>query len=159
MLRRAILLSVVCGIGCQSPTDTAPVILLGPESLDPIAYEMLSGFTKPARLVVRDADHWVVMWDQTYAGYSEAPPQPAVDFSSDMIVVAALGDGRSSNSYLSIDRVVSRNGALVVDVVERVPGPNCLVLEVTMTPVVMVRVPASLGRVVFKERRRVFTCD
>jgi hypothetical protein len=159
MLRRAVFLTAVCGLGCQSPTDTPPAILLGPESLDPIARELLSGFTKPVRLVVRNADQWVAVWDQTYAGYSEAPAQPAVDFSSDMIVVVALGDGRSSSSNLSIERVVSRNDALVVDVVEVVPGPNCLVLGVTTTPVVMVRVPAFPGRVVFKERRRILTCD
>jgi hypothetical protein len=159
MLRRAIFLSVVCGTGCQSPTDPAPLIRLGPESLDPIAQEWFSGFTERARWVVRDVGQWVMVWDQTYAGYSEPPPQPAVDFSSDMILVAALGDGRSSSSTLSIERVVSRDAALVVDVVERVPGPDCFVLAVITNPVVMVRVPAFSGRVVFKERRQVLTCD
>jgi hypothetical protein len=126
--------------------------------MTPIVHEVYTGFGDPARFVVRDPERWAEVWNRTFAPMSEVPPRPAVDFSTDMILVAAQG-GRGSSGYdISIDRVTSQGNAIVVDVTETSPDERCGVLTVITSPVMMVRIPVSSNPVQFVERSRTQSC-
>lgn len=60
---------------------------------------------------------------------------------------------------ISIDRVASQAGTILVEVTATSPDERCIVLAVITSPVMMVRVPASAGSVQFEERARIQSCD
>jgi hypothetical protein len=146
--------------GCQSPStpDTSGA-LVEPRPVTPLVHEVYTGFGEPARFVVRDSERWAEVWSRTFAGRSEIPQRPDIDFSTEMVLVAAQGGQGSSGYDISIDRVASRAGATVVDVTATSPDERCVVLAVITSPVTMVRVPVSAGSVRFQEHARIRSCD
>jgi hypothetical protein len=108
--------------------------------------------------VIRDPVTWQTVWKEIWRGSSEVPPVPAIDFSSEMIVVAALG-ARSTGGYgILIDGAneVANGG---VNVTIRSTSPlNCLVTEAFTQPVDIARVPIR-GKVEFTERSEVHQCQ
>lgn len=82
-----------------------------------------------------------------------------MDFSREMIIVAALGARPSSGYDISIDRAAVANAAVVVEVTSTTPGADCVLLAVITTPVVMARVPASYGPIRFIEQERTRQCE
>ena len=161
MPRTAVVVIAACGIGCHSPasTDSPADVLLDQGAVDVVAHEVHSGFTAPDRFVVRNAWQWRDVWDRTHVPQSDVPQRPTIDFSSDMVVVAALGAQASSGYDVSIERVISRGGSLILEVLTRSPSSNCYVLAVITSPVVIVRLPAFPGRLEFTERHRVVDCE
>lgn len=163
MPRLAIVLIAVCGIGaaaCQSASSPESTgTLIENEPVTPIVYEVYAGFSEPARLVVRDSGRWAEVWTRAFVARSEVPPRPAIDFSREIVLVAAQGAQGSSGYDISIDRVASRDGAIAVDVTTTSPGERCVVLAVITSPVMMVRIPRSGADVQFIELPRVLPCD
>ncbi len=146
--------------GCQStssPDHTST--LIENEIVAPLAHEVYTGFSEPARFVVRDARQWTEVWARTFMGMSEVPQRPAIDFSREMVLVAAQGGQPSSGYDISIDRVATRDGTTAVDVTTTSPDARCVVLTVITAPVVLVRLPRSAGPVRFIEHPRVAPCD
>jgi hypothetical protein len=126
---------------------------------NPILHLGHTGLTEAARLVVRDSRAWDAVWKKAHEGYSEVPSLPAVDFPSEMVLVAAQGAQGSSGYDISIDRMVVRGDGMTVDVTSTAPDlSRCYVLAVITAPVMMVRVPSVRGRVEFKERERIQSC-
>jgi hypothetical protein len=162
MPRLAVVLIVACGIGaagCQSsssPDETGS--LIENEPVTPLMHEVYTGFREPARIVVRNSRRWAEVWARAFVGRSEVPQRPTIDFSKEMVLVAAQGGQGSSGYDISIDRVASRDGGLAVDVTSTSPDERCFVLTVVTSPVVMVRVPRSVGRVEYIEHDRVMSC-
>ena len=137
------------------PGANVPVVRL---RSDPYPFAFYSGLDKPDRIVIRDPVTWQTVWKEIWRGSSEVPPLPAIDFSNEMIVVAALG-ARSTGGYrILIDGAneVANGG---VNVTIRSTSPlNCLVTEAFTQPVDIARVPIR-GRVEFTERSEVHQCQ
>jgi hypothetical protein len=112
----------------------------------PTAYTQNSGFTDPARIVVRDDDEWRRVWGRIRAG-SEPP---AVDFAANMALVAALGTKRSGGFDIRIESLDASNGEWLVTVVEHTPAPGCQVLAALTSPADVVVVPRSDAEVAFR---------
>jgi hypothetical protein len=158
-----VVLAVVLGLGACSdsasppgePGASIPVVRL---RSDPYPFAFYSGLDKPDRIVIRDPVTWQIVWKNVWFRDSEVPPLPAVDFSNEMIVVAALG-ARSSGGYgILIDGAneVANGG---VNVTIRSTSPlNCLVTEAFTQPVDIARLPIR-GRVEFTERAEVHQCQ
>ena len=127
---------------------------------EPYSFSFVSGFDKPARLVVRDPASWQAAWLQTYRGSSPVPPPPAVDFSREMIVVVALGSHSSGGYGILIDGASEADaGAINVSVRSISPGPKCAVTAAFTEPVDIARVPRRNGRVHFVEQNEMSTCE
>src|SRR5712671_3246759 len=77
-----------------------PITQLGPKRSGPRwSFTDVSGITDPLRMVIRDRDAWREMWKRVHHGqFPELPSLPEIDFSREMIVVAALG-GRPTSGY------------------------------------------------------------
>jgi len=146
--------------GCQSsssPDGTST--LIENASVTPLVHEAYTGFGEPARMVVRDAQRWVEVWARAFVGRSEVPERPAIDFSREIVLVAAQGAQGSGGYDISIDRVALKDGAIAVHVTTTSPDERCLTLAVVTSPVVMVHLPRSEGRVRFIEHARVARCE
>jgi hypothetical protein len=163
MPRLAVLLIAVSGIGaagCQSsssPDDTGNLLDNG--LVTPLVHEGYTGFGEPARLVVRDSEQWADVWARTFVARSEVPQRPAIDFSKEMVLVAAQGAQGSGGYDISIDRVAPRNGAIAVDITSTSPDQRCGTLAVITSPVMMVRIRQSTSHVQFIEHVRVMRCE
>jgi len=117
-----------------------------------------SGITRRERAVVRDEASWRVFWRRA-AGGRDAPA-PAVNFASDVVIFAALGELPSGGHFVEIDRVYRHEGDLYAVVTEHAAAPTCPTPQPSsMQPIVAVRVAAASGaRVRFVERSVMDAC-
>lgn len=113
-----------------------------------------TGVDESRRMVIRDANAWAHFWSELGAG-----DRPDVDFTQNVVIVAAAGQ-RSSGGYdLAVDRVTETDGELTIEVVETTPGPNCVTTAVVTRPVDVVVVPAVAPRGwSFLERKEIRAC-
>ncbi len=81
---------------------------------------------------------------------------PAVDFSRDMVIVAAM-ELQSCISKVTIRGVMQGRGELVVDLLEAPPGPNCVCI-VAERPLHVVRLRRSGDSVRFEVQQGVTSC-
>lgn len=135
-----------CGGGSASGPGEQPsgIVLQPPELSSPY-----SAFTEPSRLVVRDEAAWAEAWATIHGTVSDPPPLPTVDFTSEMILVAALGPRSSGGYTVTFSAVAPVGDGLRATVQETAPGPGCVTAAVITSPVVAVRVPRVEGAVQF----------
>jgi hypothetical protein len=126
---------------------------------EPYSLDYNSGLDSPARLVVRDAETWRSLWAQIYRNHGVAPPIPTIDFSREMLVVAALGSRASGGYSIMIDGASAQGSDVVVTVRSISPGPKCGVTAALTQPVDVARMPRRDGPVRFVERAEVTACS
>jgi hypothetical protein len=99
--------------------------------------------------VVRDQATWQTLWAKLNADDSPPRALPAVDFSTDMVVVAAAGPEPTAGFRVSVDSASERAGAVTVEVTITSPGPTCGLLTIYTSPVATARLPTRAGPVNF----------
>jgi hypothetical protein len=112
----------------------------------------------PQRLVVRDANAWRDTWTAIWRDVSPPPPLPVVDFSRDMVVVAALGQRPTGGFSIVIADARVENGGLRVTVRTVSPGPGCGTTLAITQPVDAARLPRFDGRVTYDDVSIVQDC-
>jgi hypothetical protein len=106
------------------------------------------GISQRSRLVIRNRDEFSRFWTET-SSYKPAPPE--VDFSRDMIVIAAMGQKPTPGYQIFIDGACEVDNHIKV-FVRSVDSSRCgLQLGVTSSPVHIVRLPQSQLPVTFQE--------
>jgi len=123
-----------------------------------------SRITDRMRIVVRDRAAWISLWNQINnldprQPLPDFPPLPEIDFSREMLIVAAMGQQPSSGYSIIIEEVYAndRNDRCEV-VVRSFDRTKCLgQAAVIVSPVDIVRVPRSDCTAVFSEQEDV-TC-
>jgi hypothetical protein len=114
-----------------------------------------TGIGEARRLVIRDANAWAAFWSELGAG-----DRPDVDFTQNVVIVAATGQRRSGGYEIAVDRIDQRDGQLTIEVVETAPGPNCLTTGAVTQPVDVVVVPLASPRSWnFLERKEIRACN
>jgi hypothetical protein len=77
------------------------------------------------REVVRDQAAWTAMWAKLREGSGLSETPPAVDFTQDMVIVAAMPI-QSCVSKVTVRSAVESGGELVIGILEAPPAPNCV---------------------------------
>jgi PrcB C-terminal len=114
-----------------------------------------TGIGEARRLVIRDANAWAAFWSELGAG-----DRPDVDFTQNVVIVAAAGQRRSGGHEIAVDRVNQADGQLTIEVLETTPGPNCLTTGAVTQPVDVVVVPVAAPRGwSFLERKEIRGCN
>ena len=110
------------------------------------------------REVVRDRAAWRDLWFKLRERDSGALPhqQPAVDFDKNMVIVVAM-PAQSCVSKVTIRGITHQPGALVVDLLEAPPAPNCFCM-VSERPIHAVTLPRSTDPVRFVATQGVTAC-
>jgi hypothetical protein len=124
------------------------------------------GIWDQLRLVVRDREVWVDVWKRIhwldpYRGpYPEPPPLPEIDFSREMVVVAAMGRRPSSAYAVVIDsaHAYERNYRLEIIVRSVENRKGCAAFAVMTAPIDIVRLPKTDRSVIFRETEVVPDC-
>jgi hypothetical protein len=116
-----LLLSLASLAGCKSgSTAGEPAGARVPfETIDQRSVPGGSGGQQ--REVIRDETAWRAAWQELGAGGEP----PAVDFSRDMVILAAM-ETQSCVSRVTIRSVLDAGSELVVDLLEAPPAPNCV---------------------------------
>src|SRR5215217_2488960 len=104
------------------------------------------------RLVIKNRDEFDDFWKRLTAQVppDQVPPPLAIDFSKEMIVVAAMGQRPTSGYWTIIDGACEVNGQVEV-FVSNVDGGSCGQLQVVTYPADAVRLPQTDLAVVFRE--------
>ena len=157
-------------LGCRKPTtegmapDREPVSLTE-ESLpvtrlrtEPFSFSYSSGYHDSARVVVRDAVEWRAAWTRIHGNQGEPQPLPAVDFSAELLIVAAMGTRSSGGYSILVDSAYRRDDGAEVVVRRLSPGQNCGVTAALTQPVDIARISAVPGTVTFRERVEIQGC-
>ena len=117
-----------------------------------------SGMTDSARLVIRGDAEWRRTWAQLIGHITPAPELPAIDFTKEMVVIAAMGPRPTAGYMIRIARVGRSSGVTYVDVISESPGPTCRSAQMITSPADVVVVPAINEPVAFVETVTVKTC-
>jgi PrcB C-terminal len=139
-----------------------PVTQLGPMRSGPRTSYGGSKFEDPFRFVVRDRDGWHDVWKRIYQhnpSNGPYPEAPEIDFSREMVIVAAMGQRPTSGYEIIIDGAYERDDRLEV-VVKSVVNVKCVGLTymVVTSPLDIVRLAKIERPVVFREIEVVPDC-
>jgi hypothetical protein len=113
-----------------------------------------TGVREARRLIIQDANAWAAFWSELGVG-----EQPAVDFSRNVVIAVAAGERSSGGHEIAVTKVSQKDGSLNVEVLETVPGPNCLSASSLSQPVDVVVVQGNRPKSwSFVERKEVRGC-
>ena len=178
-MRRALLFLFVPFLTCvlsnqilpatQEPSfqgTPVPVTPLDPKRSRPrTSFATGCGIWDQLRVVVRDRDAWVDLWnrinrvDPTRGPYPEPPPLPEIDFSREMLVVATMGRRGSSAYGIIIDAAYAYERNYRLEVIVRSVENRCgSALGIMTAPIDIVRLPKTERTVIFRETEVVPDC-
>ena len=117
-----------------------------------------AGPAKPARLVFRERGEFEKFWEDLTRLHSYKAPAPEVDFSREMLIVAAMGSRPSSGYEIIVESACEVDNQLEV-LVRSTDYSRCgLQLGIVIQPLDMGRLPRSDLPVVFKEVEIISDC-
>jgi len=110
------------------------------------------------RQAIRDTAAWKDLWFKLRERDSGTLPhqQPAVDFQKNMVIVVAMPT-QSCVSKVTIRGITHPPGALIVDLLEEPPGPNCVCI-VSQRPLHAVTVARTADPVRFVVTQGMTAC-
>jgi len=156
--------------GCAAPTEIATlrnesgtpggeVLTVTRLRAEPYSFTYHGGMTDSARVTVRDAGDWRQLWNAVWAGTSPVPPLPQVDFTSEMVVAAALGSRATGGFSIYVDSAYRHDDHVEVVIRKESPGAHCATTQAFTHPVDLARIPATGLPVTFRERGTVHDCS
>ncbi|HJZ82869.1 MAG TPA: protease complex subunit PrcB family protein [Pyrinomonadaceae bacterium] len=132
------------------------VTQLGPKRSGPRwSYREGSCISDSTRVVIRDGDAWNSMWKRMWCG--PVPPAPEIDFTREMVIVAALGERPSPSYGIVVDKGYDL-GDKVEIIVQSITRKCGMVLGIETHPIELVVVPKTDRPVVFREVKAVAEC-
>ena len=148
-------------VGVPNQTTPQPVCVGKPVAVSLLEYGpkrsgrrmpfLSGGISRRDRLVIRDGQQFNQLWKEIAGPGPDKPPPPQVDFSREMLIVAAMGQQPSSGYEIIIESACEVDNQLEV-VVRSANYAKCgLQLGVVTAPVDIVRVPKTNLPVVFRE--------
>ena len=167
-LHRLLAASALVLLGCQGEDHAAPVRSSSGSAGTPVpitrygsdssAYTLVSGIALPREGVVRDSAAWRRLWDEIHATTTPVPDLPPVDFSRDMILVAALGSQPTGGYDVLLAGATQDSTGLAVAVLKRRPGTGCITTQAVTRPVDLGKVPRLDAEVRFVESLEETSC-
>jgi hypothetical protein len=158
-LRALVIGATLMLASCAGPTDPGPEDLaiqrLSPDSG---SFEYFSGFDASGHRVIRTVLEWSDVWGQIYKNAGTKPPLPTIDFSTEQVVLVALGTRPSSGYAIRLTGASRTGNGVVVRTETESPGAGCGGLTVLTQPIDVARMPRTSGSVDFEETSMVRIC-
>lgn len=112
-----------------------------------VFYDNSIAFGDSARIVVRDTTTWRATWLRATRSQPSPPPMPSIDFTREMVIVAAAGRMKPGDA-IRVDSIGVLGSTTVLAVRTIVA---CQAFPADAFPFVIVRVPRRDGAVQFVE--------
>lgn len=145
----------------EQPTEPQEARAEGePVSFEPVegATSFMSGIPDRRRIVIDDGAEWAEYWAELYANVSPTPDPPAMDFGSQVVIAATMGQRPTGGFLIRIEEVTRSGSDLRVLVVETAPGAGCITTQAFTAPATAVTVPRPVGEVEFVEEAETEDC-
>ena len=126
----------------QAPAPTTPV-----PPVKTIERGQTSQQESARQVLARAPAEWAALW-RTHAADRQPP---AVDFAKTMVAAVFLGTRPTAGYSVEIMRTRDERGSLVVEYVEKRPGPDQITAQMLTSPFHIVTVPAHAGAVRFEK--------
>ena len=97
----------------------------------------------PQLFKLQDPNEWRDFWTQHTEGLDPAPPLPAVDFVTDMVIAVVDQQQPSAGYSLEVKEIVEQDGRLEVYAIRGVPGAGCVNADVITQPFQIVALARS----------------
>jgi hypothetical protein len=111
----------------------------------------ISGIPDARRDVIRTQEEWEAFWDEFQANRLPQTDPPAVDFSTQMVIVATMGTRNTGGYEITVEDMFDDAGTLIVQVLQASPGGGCLTTQALTAPATAVAVSAVDGDPEFVE--------
>lgn len=121
------------------------------------SFRHLSGLHSERLMAIRNSGEWLGQWRRINAR-QDPPPLPAVDFSREMLLMAAMGRQPTGGYRVVIDKVIEQSGELLAFVRFVSPGRGCGAIAAVTSPADIVRVPVSPKNVRWVVERQAADC-
>lgn len=109
-------------------------------------------------VVIRNYDDFERLWQELYSGREPVPEMPVIDFESEMVVGAFIGQKPHGGYSVEISEMVLSE-ELGVKILTTKPGDNCTVTMAISAPYHLVKVPKVESPVKFYEVSEVSSCS
>lgn len=149
-------LLAACSNGATAILSESPPL---EANVSPLFATQYSNIREQRRMIITDGETWARLWAEMLPSASGPATPPFVDFRTENVVVAAMGERRGAGFAIQIVDVERANTALRIDVTSTLPTASCSGSDVITTPLDAVRIPKSAGIIQFIERSIVLTCS
>ena len=157
-LSGSILAVVACGSSPSAPDQSAEPLPVTRLRTEPFSFTYASGLTEPQRLLIRDQASWQQAWAAIWTRHSSQPAMPDVDFTREMIVLAALGERPTGGYGIFIDSAAAGSGRVTLRIRSVSPANGCGVTTALTQPVDIARLPRREGPAVFTDVQETQNC-
>jgi hypothetical protein len=140
-------------VGCSSSQEKSAV------NFTLIANGSNSGYVKKERIIIKNRADFQKMWENLYINFSEKPQLPDVNFSNQMILGVFFGEYTSGGGSIAVKSVDMYDDAVIVNIEEVTPGPNCVTTDVMTQPYQIVRIPKVISPLKFVTIHTVRNCN
>lgn len=117
-----------------------------------------TGIEDVRRGIVASESEWLGLWLEIWTPVGPVPDPPRIDFSRELVVVAAMGLRPTGGYSIRIDQVIQRQGFVEVRLIETEPPPGCEVTQEETTPLDLARIPRVQQPFRFEVERFVGSC-
>ena len=148
-----------CGSAPLSPDGGGNALTLTRLRAEPFSFTFYSGLDDRQRIVVRDQTQWREIWQQIWKRTSPVPDLPSIDFTREMVIVAADGSRPTGGYNILIERASDSGGAGINVIIRSVSPGRCGVTQGLTQPVDIARLTRREGVVTFTERAEVQDCS
>ncbi|HEX8391637.1 MAG TPA: protease complex subunit PrcB family protein [Longimicrobium sp.] len=154
--------AVVLAAACTSSPSAVPSRTEIPAGT-PVALAELGGYSRfqsgigeTSRMVVAGDSAWNSVTGRIYG---QGAARPSIDFTTETVIVAAMGSRPTGGYGITVERAVRTEGEIVVEVVETSPGRGCMTTQALTAPVHAVRIARQTLPIRFVERKTVRECN
>lgn len=120
--------------------------------------EAYSGYVEPRLAIITNEQEWAVAWATIHAPLTPTPPLPEIDFSTSVVVLAAMGARPTGGYSITIEEVRAQDGMLHVQVLQKAPGASCVTTQAITAPVHVVQAPRAGTTATFSIRSETYGC-
>jgi hypothetical protein len=146
------MLSLGCGSSPAAPGQPGEPLSIVRLGTDAASFTYYSGLKETQRVIVRDRATWQAVWSSIWKMQSPEPPLPDIDFTREMVVVAALGERPTGGYGIFVDAASEGPSGVTVRVRSISPSGACMTTQALTQPVDIARMPRRSGPVAFEER-------
>ena len=158
MKRFVCLALVLLAAGCSSPTspESLTLVRLGSAAAPLTSY---SGLRESQRLVIRDQATWQQTWSAIWSNTAPQPALPTIDFTREMVILAALGERPTGGYSIFVDSASETAAGVTIAVRSLASDSGCPVTLALTQPVDIARMTRRDGHVEFAETFAIQRCD
>lgn len=124
---------------------------------DEASFTQLSRISQSERLVIRNANDWAAAWALITPDAGQSPP--TIDFSQQMVVLAALGTQPDAGYSIRVDSASIIDGELTIFVGTSTAAPSCGRALIITRPVDIAWLPRTDNDVRFVDVHGVTPCS